>query len=68
MTKETINITTTNGTVQIERTGDKVKITQVRIAFGFKEKIVTEVIRLDDECIHHAFTTEKNLKETFKNY
>ncbi len=67
MPKETIQIKTATGTVLIVRTATKATITEERISFGFKEKSVTEITKLDDTCIHHAFSSEKSLREIYKN-
>lgn len=67
MAKETIQFKTATGNVLIVRTADKATITEERVCFGFKEKTVTQITRLDDTCIHHAFSSEKNLKEIYKN-
>lgn len=67
MPKETIEFKTATGTVKIVRTDIKATITIERVSFGFKEKTVTEITKLETTCIHHAFSSEKNIKEIYKN-
>lgn len=66
--KEVINIQTYNGKMRIDRMGPKATITKERTIDGYKEKIVMEVTKLTDECMHHAFASEKELRQIFKNY
>lgn len=67
MPKETIQFKTKTGTVKIVRNAQIAIITIERISLGFKEKTVTEITKLDDDCIHYAFSSEKNIIATFKN-
>ena len=67
MSLQKISIKTTNGTVEISRTDKVATITEERTCFGFKEKSVTTVTRLDDTCMHFAFGEEKHIIEQFKN-
>lgn len=67
MPKETFTIKTQNGSVHIVRIGNKATITEERTCFGFKEKSVTEITRIDDSCTHYAFNTESQIRETVKN-
>ena len=63
-----IHIKTKNGKVDISRTDKTATITEERTCFGFKEKVVTVVTKLDDSCMHHVFSSEKQLTETYKNH
>jgi len=65
--KETINIKTANGNVTIVRSETEATITEERTCYGFKEKSVTEVNKLSEECMHYAFETIATLTEMFKN-
>lgn len=67
MPKETIEFKTATGTVKVVRTDTKATITIERVSFGFKEKTVTEITRLDDTCLHHLFSSEKSLKQIYQN-
>ena len=67
MPAEKINIKTANGSVSILRKKDKATITEERQCFGFKEKVITTVTKLDDTCMHFAFGDEKNIREIFIN-
>lgn len=65
--KETFIIKTANGTAHIVRTSDQATITEERTCFGFREKSVTEVTRLSNECMHYAFESPETLTEMLKN-
>ena len=67
MPAEKINIKTANGSVSILRKKDKATITEERQCFGFKEKVITTVTKLDDTCMHFVFSHEKNIREIFIN-
>ena len=67
MAKETIDIKTTNGKVQIVRTNKTATITEERTCFGFKEKSVTQVTKLSDECMHYAFDPAAKIIDQLKN-
>lgn len=67
MPKQTIQFTTATGTVKVVRTETKATLTIERVSLGFKEKTVSEITKLDDTCIHHAFASEASIKEIYKN-
>lgn len=67
MKKETIIIKTTNGHAHIERTDKAATITAERTCFGFKEKTVTQVTKLNDDCLHFAFAKKEQIIEQLKN-
>lgn len=66
--KEIIKIKTATGSVHIQRTANKATVKEERTCFGFKEKSITEITRLSDECIHYAFDDENRIRETYKNH
>lgn len=67
MATQNIHFKTANGTVDIKRTATKATITEQRTCFGFNEKSVTTVTKLDDSCMHFVFGDEKQIVETLKN-
>lgn len=67
MKSENLHIKTANGTVDITRSANKATITEHRICFGFSEKKVTTVLKLNDSCMHFVFGDEKQIIETLKN-
>ena len=64
---ETISIKTLNGTAEVVRTKHKAVITSERNCYGFNEKSVTEVIKIDDDCMHYAFGTTQSVIDCLKN-
>jgi hypothetical protein len=67
MTKETINIKTTNGTAVIVRKDKAATITEERTCYGFKEKTVTQVTKLSADCMHFAFSVKQDIIDQLKN-
>lgn len=65
--KETFIIKTLNGNVHISRTETQATITEERTCFGFKEKSVIHITKLNDDCLHYVFGSVENITETLKN-
>lgn len=64
---ETFSFKTANGNVTVTRTATVATIIAERTCFGFTEKEITEVQKMDNSCMHLAFFPKNQLIEILKS-